>query len=235
MDHCEKYKLPPELRDRDDAAAADDEGHYGPVPEAPKSKFAPGAVYEGKELASSATLGAGVDVFATARAAGGDEPQTDGWRRLEAADAVAAAAKASKKRKHDRKDESKRDKKDKKDKKKKKDKEKDGRKEKRGRGGSAAAAVAGDDAMPLFGYVPEKLAAPAEVPLAQEARQGEVVAPSWRGSREPGAPSHHGARFAPSRRDREKQKAQQAPPPKRSWEEVEKDRLKSYGGASRLR
>ena len=56
VDHCEKYKLPPELRDRDDAQEAEAAGHYGPA-DAPKSKFAPGAVYEGKELASAHTLG----------------------------------------------------------------------------------------------------------------------------------------------------------------------------------
>ena len=56
VDHCEKYKLPPELRDKEEAA----EDHYGP---APTSKFAPGAAYVGKDLASSATLDRGVDVY----------------------------------------------------------------------------------------------------------------------------------------------------------------------------
>ena len=31
VDHCEKYKLPPELRDRDDAQEAEAAGHYGPA------------------------------------------------------------------------------------------------------------------------------------------------------------------------------------------------------------
>ncbi|KAJ1458236.1 hypothetical protein M885DRAFT_461067, partial [Pelagophyceae sp. CCMP2097] len=56
VDHCEKYKLPPELRDREEAADQLVAGG-GEL----KSKFAPGAVYEGKELASNFNLDQGVD------------------------------------------------------------------------------------------------------------------------------------------------------------------------------
>lgn len=47
VDHCEHYKLPVELRDRER-----------------DNKFAPGAIYENKELASDYTLHKGVDVWA---------------------------------------------------------------------------------------------------------------------------------------------------------------------------
>ena len=59
VDHCEKYKLPPELRDRDDAQEAEAAGHYGPA-DAPKSKFAPGAVYE-LHVTEDAEAGVGIE------------------------------------------------------------------------------------------------------------------------------------------------------------------------------
>ena len=222
VDHCEKYKLPPELRDRDDAREAEAAGHYGPAEE-PKSKFAPGAVYEGKELASAHTLGAGIDVFAP-EADRAD--RVEGWKRLAPADAVARAAKAAKKSKKDGKKDGK------KDSKKESKKKKSHKKEKEPSTSRKRARSDGGDA-PLLGYVPEALPAPEAVPLAQQARQGEVVAPSWRGAREPGAPSHYASRFAP--RGSRKKPPPPPPQPKRSWDEVERERNKTYGGMNRAR
>ncbi|KAH8076132.1 hypothetical protein JL721_118 [Aureococcus anophagefferens] len=196
-------------------------GHYGPA-DAPKSKFAPGAVYEGKELASAHTLGAGVDVFAP-EADRAD--RVEGWKRLAPADAVARAAKAAKKSKKDGKKDGKKERK-------KESKKKSHKKEKEPSTSRKRARSDGGDA-PLLGYVPEALPAPEAVPLAQQARQGEVVAPSWRGAREPGAPSHYASRFAP--RGSRKKPPPPPPQPKRSCDEVERERNKTYGGMNRAR
>ena len=73
----------------------------------------------------------------------------------------------------------------------------------------------------------EALPEPAQAPLVPQGRQGEVTAPSWRGSREPGAPQSW------SRRDGASKKRSDAP--RRTWDEVERDRNKSYGGMGRRR
>lgn len=189
VDHCEKYKLPPELRDQEEETDV-----YGPA----VSKFAPGAAYRDKDLASSQTLERGVDVFAPAV----DTSMRDGHRQLSASDAVKREAKkakkASKKRKHEKKE-----KKTKKN------------------------ARPNEDEAPVLNYRREALPEPAQPALAPQGRQGEVTAPSWRGQREPGAAQ------AWSRRD--SRKKQSAPPPSRSWDEVERDRNKSYGGMGRRR
>ena len=192
VDHCEKYKLPPELRDKEE-----EDDTYGPA----VSKFAPGAAYRDKDLASSQTLERGVDVFAPAA---DDSNQRDGHRKLSAADAVKRESKKAKKA-------SKKDKKRKHEKKDKKSKKK----------------AKTDDEAPLLNYRREALPEPAQAPLVPQGRQGEVTAPSWRGSREPGAPASW------SRRDGASKKRSDAP--RRTWDEVERDRNKSYGGMGRRR
>ena len=84
-----------------------------------------------------------------------------------------------------------------------------------------------DDEAPLLNYRREELPEPAQAPLVPQGRQGEVTAPSWRGSREPGAPASW------SRRDGASKKRSDAP--RRTWDEVERDRNKSYGGMGRRR
>ena len=190
MDHCEKYKLPPELRDKEE-----EDDTYGPA----VSKFAPGAAYRDKDLASAQTLERGVDVFAPAA----DDSFRDGHRQLSAADAVKREAKKAKKA-------SKKDKKRKHEKKDKKSKKK----------------AKTDDEAPLLNYRREALPEPAQAPLVPQGRQGEVTAPSWRGSREPGAPASWSRRDGPKKR---------SDAPRRTWDEVERDRNKSYGGMGRRR
>ena len=190
VDHCEKYKLPPELRDKEE-----EDDTYGPA----VSKFAPGAAYRDKDLASSQTLERGVDVFAPAA---DDSKQRDGHRRLSAADAVKREAKKAKKA-------SKKEKKRKHEKKDKKSKKK----------------AKTDDEAPLLNYRREELPEPAQAPLVPQGRQGEVTAPSWRGSREPGAPQSWSRRDGPKRSDA----------PRRTWDEVERDRnrcLRGHGAAT---
>ncbi|KAJ8598343.1 hypothetical protein CTAYLR_002985 [Chrysophaeum taylorii] len=71
----------------------------------------------------------------------------------------------------------------------------------------------------------EPVPAPTELPLLSHGeeplREGEILAPSWRGNREPNAPTL-------IRKIEDK-------PPALSWEELEKERNRSYGGMSRAR
>ena len=116
------------------------------------------------------------------------DPAADGWRQVSSEQAVARAAADAKKAKKDAKREKKESKKDSKKKKSKKESRK------RPRDDDAAAAAAGDDDAPLLGYVREALPAPETLPLMPAGKQGEVVAPSWRGAREPGAVSSWSSR-----------------------------------------
>ena len=86
--------------------------------------------------------------------------------------------------------------------------------------------TAEDDEAPLLNYRREELPEPAQAPLVPQGRQGEVTAPSWRGSREPGAPASWSRRDGPKKR---------SDAPRRTWDEVERDRNKSYGGMGRRR
>ena len=211
VDHCEKYKLPPEVRDREEKkAAAGAEGQYGPSDGDERSKFAPGAAYVGKELASAETLDRGVDVFAAGAPTARERAAADGWRAVDPRAAVIREKKAKKKEKKEKKAK----KKDKKNK-------------------SRRGPPSEEDDAPLLGYVAEALPAPSAPPLTGEARQGEVVAASWRGAREPGAASTYSSRAAYGSFGTKKFVGK--PEKKRTWDEVERDRNKSYAGMKRLR
>mmetsp|Transcript_1458 Transcript_1458/g.4400 ORF Transcript_1458/g.4400 Transcript_1458/m.4400 type:complete len:317 (+) Transcript_1458:198-1148(+) len=211
VDHCEKYKLPPELRDKEEAA----DGHYGP--EGMQSKYAPGAAYAGKELASSETLQRGVDVFAPAGDSKKDSKhRVDDWRALKPEEAVARAAKAAKKEKKKKKDS-------------KKDSKKDPKKPSKKRKRAAEEEEEEDDG--LLPYRPEPLPDAQQAPLVPQGRQGEVVAASWRGEREPGAPVAFRGSWGKDRKDR----GPPPPRPSRSYAEIERERNKSYGGMNRAR
>ena len=179
VDHCEKYKLPKELKDRED-------------------KYEAGAIYKETELASDFTIAKGQDVFQK------PEEKTDDKHK-----------KKKKKKKHKRSSSSDDD-----DRKKKKKKKKE---------------IAEDDDDFTDGALPlrpedERLirAEAAALPLidTKVAREGEIIAPSWRGTREPGAPQQgHYHNNNP-------------PPPAAlpsSYEDREKDRQESFGGMLRRR
>jgi len=100
VDHCEKYKLPKELKDRDD-------------------KYESGAIYKHQDLASAHTLARGQDVFAPASVAQSDDRESDD---RESDDHGGKSKKTSKKKK---KKEDKKKKKEPKKKKKKREKDDD--------------------------------------------------------------------------------------------------------------
>ena len=109
-------------------------------------------------------------------------------------------------------------------KKRKREKEKKRKHEKKDKKSKKKAKT--DDEAPLLNYRREALPEPAQAPLVPQGRQGEVTAPSWRGSREPGAPASWSRRDGPKKR---------SDAPRRTWDEVERDRNKSYGGMGRRR
>ena len=104
VDHCEKYKLPKEVlekEEQDEALAKYGPGDGGEGAQA--SKYAPGHAYVGKEHASEFKLSQGVDVFAPAKPARpldddkDDDDDDDEQEEEEIGDAVADGGKAAKK------------------------------------------------------------------------------------------------------------------------------------------
>ena len=167
VDHCEKYKLPKELKDRDD-------------------KYESGALYKDADLVDKHTLAQGQDVFAVV-----DEPSEK--------------KKKKKKKKRDSDDDKKKKKKRKKEKKK----------------------IEEDlDVLPLRAEDEALIqSAGTEAPLVEtQGRQGEVLAPSWRGTREPGAPQP-APTYGGSTNGR----------PPTTYEEREATQNKTYGGMLRRR
>jgi len=97
VDHCEKYKLPKEVlekEEQDEALAKYGPGDGGEGAQA--SKYAPGHAYVGKEHASEFKLSQGVDVFAPAKPARPLDDD-DEQEEEEIGDAVADGGKAAKK------------------------------------------------------------------------------------------------------------------------------------------
>mmetsp|Transcript_29383 Transcript_29383/g.94781 ORF Transcript_29383/g.94781 Transcript_29383/m.94781 type:complete len:292 (+) Transcript_29383:65-940(+) len=186
VDHCEKYSLPKELKDRPD-------------------KFDAGAIYKDADLASKHTLGQGQDLF-------DDEKDDD-------------EQKAKKKKKKSHREEKKRRRSDDDDEKKKQEKKKTKKKKKKSKADDEKEEVlplrAEDEKILREGVI-------APLPLVDDftKREGEILAPSWRGSLEPGAPQPHSS----SRRRREDELEKQS-----TKDERDRTRHRSYGGMLRER
>ena len=164
VDHCEKYKLPPELRDKEEE---DDTM----VPPSPSSRRAPPTATRTsrrpRRWNGASTSSRRLPTILSSATATGSVRR---GRREARGQKAKKASKKEKKRKHEKKD--------KKSKKKAKT----------------------DDEAPLLNYRREELPEPAQAPLVPQGRQGEVTAPSWRGSREPGAPQSWSRRDGPKKR-----------------------------------
>ena len=189
VDHCEKYRLPKEVLEKEEQDAA--LAKYGPGDEgAQASKYAPGHAYVGKEHASEFKLSQGVDVFAApAKAArpldddDDDDDDDDGDDGGEGAGGDKAAKKARKAAKKAAKKEKKAAKKaHKKDKKRRRNDSSD---DDDGAGAPKAGFVSeGLGGAPLADPEPPRLPAP-----SGGADVGVVVDADWRGRCAPHNPN----------------------------------------------